>query len=66
VVALQKSADPDGGQRRGETSCVKAAISPLTTRGDITFSVSYREMVFGTHSICSVSFCDVHLRGGGG
>jgi len=23
-------------------------------------------MVFGTHSICSVSFCDVHLRGGGG
>jgi len=23
-------------------------------------------MVFGTHSICGVSFCDVHLRGGGG
>jgi len=33
----------------------------------ITFSVSYsgeyRETVFGTHTICSVSLCDVHLRG---
>jgi len=42
----------------------------LYTGVHITFSVScsgeYREMVFGTHAICNVSFCDVHLRGGEG
>jgi len=32
----------------------------------VSYSGEYRETVFGTHSICNVSFCDVHLRGGGG
>jgi len=58
VLGLQLVAFHESTSTKKNTYIARGAHS-------VSYSGEYREMVFGTHSICTVSFCDVHLRGGG-